>query len=204
MRPDAPVQSHLHDSPALARRPQHGTAFVHGVARGLLDEDMRTRFHGGNGLERVPMIRRGDEHDLRLLLLQQLAEVVIRLRLVAIQVGDLFSRNFAHVLMHVAQADDLDASAGDCFLENVFTPPAAADERGAEFLRRVGGADERSGGEHGAGEGGLLDEPATVEQKRVFHGDVIDGGRLGKISARVTAGISRRSADRRVRVFVRA
>ena len=164
MRPDAPVQADLHHAAAGACGVQHRAAFVDGVAGGLLDEDMRARLERGDGLQGVPMIRRGDDDDLGLLLLQQLAVIVVGLGLVAAQIVHLLGRHFAPAFVHVAEGDDFHASAFHRLLEDILAPPTGADERGAELLPRLGSAQQiRRGGEGGSRRGGgELDELAAL------------------------------------------
>jgi hypothetical protein len=83
MRPDAAMQADLHHAAGIARRFEHRAAFIHRVPGRLLDKDVRAGLHRIDRLQRVPVIRRGDDHDLRLLLLQQFAVILVRLRRIA-------------------------------------------------------------------------------------------------------------------------
>jgi hypothetical protein len=168
--PDAPVQIDLNNAFAFARDAEHGPAFVHSVAGRLLDEDVRAGFHRGDGLQRMPVIRCGNQHDLGFLLFEQFAEIVVRFWRVAVQIVDLLRRDLARIAVDVAQSDHFDPSAGDSFLENILSPPAAANQRGAELLRRIGGADERRGHQNATGHRGVAEELAARRQGQVFHG----------------------------------
>ena len=81
------------------------------------------------------------DRDVRLFLREQFAVVAVELRRVTAEVVHLIARNFEHVRIHIRERDDFAAAGGHCFLEDIFAPPARADERGAE-LRGLCGADE--------------------------------------------------------------
>ena len=63
MRSDAAMKAHLHHAPAIARGVKHRAAFVDGVAGRLFDEHVRASLKGVDRLQRVPVIRRGDNDD---------------------------------------------------------------------------------------------------------------------------------------------
>ena len=171
MRPDAPVQADLHGAPGGARGGDHRAALVHRVTGGFFHEHMRAGFHGINALERVPMVGRRDDHHVGLFLRQQLAVIAIRLGLVAGQIGHLLGGDLERVAIDIRERDDFRAPAGHRFLENIFAPPTRADERGAQFFSRLGGAHQRRGAEGEAGGGGGMQKLAAAG----FHGSSMGG-----------------------------
>ena len=67
--------------PSLRAARQHGLAFEHIRTDGLLAIHIGARFHGGDGRQRVPMIRRADQHEVEILFLEHFAEVSVAARL---------------------------------------------------------------------------------------------------------------------------
>ena len=102
MRADAPVQSHLHDLARVARRPHHRLALVDRVSRRLLDVHMRPGFDRRDRVQRMPVVRRRDDHHLRLLLVQQLAVILVALGRCAGQFAHLIEGRFQAVAIDVA------------------------------------------------------------------------------------------------------
>ena len=93
---DAPVRrpivvdvvAHLGDALVLERGGHHGAAFADGVGQRLLDEDVFAGLAGVDGGQRVPVVRRGHHHGVEIFALQQLAEIVELLGLVALRLFD--------------------------------------------------------------------------------------------------------------------
>jgi len=168
VRRDAAVRADLHDAAGGARGIHHRAAFHHGVTDRFLDVDVRTGFHGGNHRECVPVIGRADDRDLGLRLREQRAVVLIQLWRGARAAGAVFQREIELTGVDIAECDELARAAGHRLAQDVVAPPAAADERGAEFLRAglVCGADrERERGER-AGGGGALQEMAAIHGRK--------------------------------------
>ena len=61
------LRADLHHALVLARGIQHGFAFAHVAADGLLAINIRAGFNGRDAMQRVPVIRRTDEHDVEVL-----------------------------------------------------------------------------------------------------------------------------------------
>ena len=70
MWPNPSMKTDLHDPPTFPRCIEHGAALIYCVAGGLFDEDMGACLCGCNRLKGMPVIRRGDEDDLWLLLFE--------------------------------------------------------------------------------------------------------------------------------------
>jgi hypothetical protein len=144
MRADAAMQADLDDAAAFARGFEHGAAFVDGVAGGLFDEDVRAGFDGVDGLQRVPMIGRGDDDDLWLFFFEKLLVMFVKLWRVAAEIFHLVRADLEAVAVNVAEGDDFAAAGGGGFAQNIFAPPTGADQRGfifgwflAENVRRL-------------------------------------------------------------------
>ena len=75
LRPD------LHDSPVLAGRVDHRLALEDIDADWFLDIHIGSRLDGRDGLQRVPVVRRADQHDVQVALRQHLAIIVVDARL---------------------------------------------------------------------------------------------------------------------------
>ena len=153
MRADAAMQSDLHHDACLPRCLHHGLAFADGVTGGLLDKHMRACLAGRDALQSVPVIRRGDDDDLRLLLGQQVAVILVGLRVVAVEAVHVVSGIRGDVLRHIAQSADLDAAGGDGLAQDVHAPPAGADQRRAILLRRIRTEDVKRRGSKCGGTG---------------------------------------------------
>jgi len=120
------------------------------MADRLLDIDVGPGLHGGDRLQWVPMVGRGDDDDLRLLLLQEFAEVAVFLGRCAGELFDLGRSGVQLALVHVAQRDDLGPAGLDRLAEDVHPPPARADQGRFVDLVLVGTEHSR-GGERKAG-----------------------------------------------------
>jgi hypothetical protein len=104
------------------------------VADGLFDIDVRAGVDGGDHTERMPMIWRADDHDLRSLFLEHFAVVLIFFRLIA---GEFFyfgRGRIQLVFVNVAHRDDGRCASGHRLAKYVHSPPAAADKRGSVFF----------------------------------------------------------------------
>ncbi len=130
----------LHHAFMFARGAQHGLAFANIPADGFLAIHVRAGFHRRNGMQRVPMIGRTDQHDVQLVGRQHLAVVAVEggplfgLLPLANQIG----RSRQHVLVHVAQGHDFDRRNLNEAAEVGLAIPAAAD-KGDPGLIAAGG-----------------------------------------------------------------
>jgi hypothetical protein len=158
------VRSDLDDAAGCARGIHHRPAFHDGVADRLLDVDVRAGFDGGNHRQRVPMVRRAHNHDLRLRLREQLPVIFEGFWRFTRALADVGERCFELPRVDVAERDNLASAARHRFAEDVVAPPPAADERGPILFRTglVGGPDGKRQSREGGGSGGTLEEMATI------------------------------------------
>jgi hypothetical protein len=133
MRPDPPMQTHLHDPPRFARRLEHRAALVDRMAGRLLYKHVRSCFQRIDGLQRVPVIGCRDDHHLRLFLFEQLTVVLVNLRRIAAPAVHLIGGDLQHIAVHVAKPNHLAAIRRRRFLQNILPPPTTPNERGLEF-----------------------------------------------------------------------
>ncbi len=63
------LRADLHHAFMLARRIEHGLAFEHIATDRFLTIHVGARFHRGDGVQRVPVVRRTDQDDIEVLLL---------------------------------------------------------------------------------------------------------------------------------------
>ena len=80
VRADAAVESDLDRASGILGGADHGTAFIDRVGGGFLDEDVGTGLEGGDGLEGVPVVRGGDDGDVRFFLVEEIAVVAVLFR----------------------------------------------------------------------------------------------------------------------------
>ena len=105
MRRAAPLRADLDDAVMLPRGGKHRLAFNNIDADWFLAVNVRARFEGSDHRERMPMIRRSDEHDVEVLFLEHLAIITVGARFlfrflpVAYHLGGVRE----HVLVHVTQ-----------------------------------------------------------------------------------------------------
>lgn len=132
VRRRAAVGADLHDASGRARGVEHRATLADRVADRFLDKDVGAGLDRRDHGQRVPMVGRGDDDDLRLLLREQLAVIAMLTGLVGGDLRDAFARGRDLAGIDVAEPDDLAGAAGDGLAEDVASPPAAADERGAE------------------------------------------------------------------------
>ncbi len=121
---------------------------------------MGARFNRRYRRQRVPMIRCGDDHDLRLLLAEHFAKVIVLARLIAVEVSDLLRAHFARLFVHVANAHHLALAVRDGVAQDVHAPPARADDRGAIFF--AGRCQQRHSGKRSRRGGGRSFQETTA------------------------------------------
>ena len=80
MRRAAALHAHLHDALVLARRGQHRLPFGDVHADRLLNVDVGAGLRRLDHRQRVPVIGRGDEDDVEILLREHLAIIAERAR----------------------------------------------------------------------------------------------------------------------------
>lgn len=107
MRRATALRADLHNPAILAGGGDHGLAFHDIDADRLLHVHVAAGLGGLDHGERVPMIGRGDEADVEVLLLQHLAVVAVGSRLLfrRLTLGNNVGRGGNHVLIHIAERD---------------------------------------------------------------------------------------------------
>ena len=100
----APLHSHLHDAPVLAGGGNHRLAFHHIHADRLLHPHVQPCAAGVDHGQRVPVIRRVDQHEVEVARLNHLPVVGERARTVAgsLPSGDDFHRPVQHAPVYIA------------------------------------------------------------------------------------------------------
>ena len=111
----------------------HRPALHYRMADGLFNVNVGAGFNCGNGNQRMPVVRRGDNGNFRLFLVKQLTVVLVLFGFVAGKFFHLFGRRIQLLLVHVAHSDDFAPAGLHSFAGNVHAPPAAADKSGAIF-----------------------------------------------------------------------
>jgi hypothetical protein len=118
---------------------KHGLALDHVDADRLLHVDVGPRLDGRDRRQGMPMVRRGDQHEVQVFLFEHFA-------VVAVEAGFLprplpgsrqLGRLAEHPLVDVAQGDDLDGRHLEQTEEVALAIPAAADQ--AHPFRRFAG-----------------------------------------------------------------
>lgn len=87
------------------------------VGQGFLDVDIFSCLHGHDGCQAVPMVAGGDHHNIDVVGVQQVAEVIPGLRLRVVELHDLDTS-----LVRIAQPGDIDPVD----LRKLFGQPAGA------------------------------------------------------------------------------
>ena len=130
MRRALALRADLHDTPVLAGGVEHGVALAHVPADRFLAIHVGAGLHRGDRVQRVPMVRRTDQHNVEVLLLEHLAVVRVGswlfLRFLPLA-GDLH-RAREHLLVHVANRDDLDRRDLDQPPKVALSIPPGADQ----------------------------------------------------------------------------
>ena len=148
---------------------QHGLAFGHVHADRLLDVDVQSGLAGGDHRQGVPVVGSGDQDDVQVPLLEHLAVVGEGARglLRRLAVGDDLGGLGEHLLVNVAERDDLHRRDLDEPEQVGLAVPARADQADAFRLRGGRGGDVVSGGCQGQpGRGG-----SCMEEFATFHGE---------------------------------
>ena len=125
---DSPMHAHLHDAVIGPSSLQHGTTLANRMSGWLLDKDMCTGINCRNGVQRMPMVRSGNNRDLDLFLFQQFAEITIRSRHIARQFLNFLCGQFQLVLIHVAKGNHHYISCSNRFTKNIHAPPPRANQ----------------------------------------------------------------------------
>ena len=130
VRRAAALGAHLHDPLVLAGRGQHRLALGHVDADRLLDVNINAGLDGRDHRQGMPVVGRGDQDDVEVFFLEHLAVVGERARslLRGLAVGDDVGGLGQHLLVDVAQRDDLDRRDLDQPEQVALAVPAAADQ----------------------------------------------------------------------------
>ena len=133
MRPNAPMQPHLHHAPGGLSGIENRAALLHRVRGGFLQEHMCALRQRLDCRQRVPMIGRGNDHDLRFLPGEHLAIIIVLARLIPVEVGNLLRAHLARLLVHIANTRHLAAPVRNRLSQNIHAPPARANQGSAIF-----------------------------------------------------------------------
>jgi hypothetical protein len=145
------VRADLRDAVVAAGGFDHAAAFVNGDRQRLFAINVFAGVAGGNGLNCVPVVRRGDDHGIEISPLEQLAEVAIGLSLAS----ELFVGPGQIRLEDVAQRDDVHIAVFEKRVEQLRAAVAHADETEADAFVYSQGAGRRGGqGQRGCCRGG--------------------------------------------------
>ena len=173
VRRAAALQADLHGAVVLAGGGDHRLAFDDVVADRLLHVHVGARLAGFDHRQAVPVVGRADEHDLGLVLGEQLAVVAERAAASSSTAAAAATSSAAAASMpaiDVAQADDFDRRDLHQVEQVGLAVPAAADEGDAQRLFAGGGEGVGlKGGERSGAGGGREEEIAAV------HGSVPRG-----------------------------
>ena len=138
VRSTAALGSHLHDPPVLARGGDHGLSLGHVDADRLLNVDIGAGLHRGDHGQGVPVVGRGDEHDVEIFLGQHLAVIAVGpgLLLGSLAGGRQLGGLGEHLRIDVAERDHFHRGNLDQAKEVGLAVPARADQ--ADALRLLG------------------------------------------------------------------
>ncbi len=133
MRRAAALRADLDDALVFARGGEHSLAFDDIDADRLLHIDIRAGLDRGDHRQGVPVVGRGDQDDVEVLLLEHLAVIGVGAGLLLRELarGDDIGRLSEHLLIDVAERDDLDRRDLDQTEQVALAVPAAADETNA-------------------------------------------------------------------------
>src|SRR5262245_63355452 len=115
------------------RRLDHRAPFADRESQRLLDIDILARLAGEHSRDRVPVIGRGNQDSVEVLLFQQLPEILVGL---AISAGPFFGSGGAGRI-HVADGGELDIGHVPHESGYRHTPTAAADQADADPVIRA-------------------------------------------------------------------
>ena len=138
VRRAAPLRPDLHHALVFPRRRQHRLAFRHVHADRLLAPDIGARLHGGDRRQRVPVIRRPDQHDDRGPSRRASSgsrEYVRGFFFDAWRVRDEIRRVGEHLLIHIAERHHLHRRDLNQPQKVGLAVPSRADQSGAKRLR---------------------------------------------------------------------
>ena len=137
-RPAAIHRADLHDLPVPRRRFHHLSPFPHGVRRGLLDVDVLSGLQGPDGGERMPVIGRGDDDGVDVLVVHHAPQILDEAGLERRHVGEarVVDALGRQVRVDVAERLDLDVrEPREPTLERVALPPDADARRDDAIVR---------------------------------------------------------------------
>ena len=106
MRRDSAVSSHLNDTVRVAGRIDHRSTFKNRVSHGLFDIDVGPCLHSRNRNQWMPVVRRGIDHNLRLLFVDQFTKILINLRRISRQLFLLTLQTFDLLQVDIAECHD--------------------------------------------------------------------------------------------------
>src|SRR5216117_2146084 len=105
----AALRTVLDDAAELARGLDGDAALVDVVAARLLDVNVLAGLARPDGHQRVPVVRRRDRDDVHVLVFEDLADILDRLRLLSAGLLDLLDAARVGARVGIDESDDLDA-----------------------------------------------------------------------------------------------
>jgi hypothetical protein len=168
--------AHLHDSLVAACGLDHATAFVDSHRKRFLHVHVLAAVAGGDALDRMPVVGRGDHHRVEILAIEQLAEIGQRLGAAV----DLGVGLFQCRLVHVAKGDDLHVGVRQEGVHQLAAPVSHAD---ASQPDTVVGSQDLAGLQSGQAQCGGFGEGAASEAGWRHGEDGLSIGR-GEIAGR--------------------
>jgi len=190
VRRAAPLRADLDHPLVPAGGGEHGLPLGHIDADRLLDIHIGAGLDGGDHRQGMPVIGRGDENDVQVLLFEHLAVIAVRARLLlrCLASGDEFGCALQHPPVHVADRDDFDRGHLDQAAHVGLAVPARADDSDAKrFLLRAVDEVPAEGRCNCAGRSGLQ-KLATVHVPSSARPDGRWPGRRNRPTASLPAG----------------
>jgi hypothetical protein len=102
-----PLRANLDDALVFARRVPHPLAFLDRLGKRLFDVDIFAGLACKDGLDGMPVVWRGDDHGIDVLVIQHLSEVLARPRPFLLQFFELGSYLAEDGVIEVAESLDL-------------------------------------------------------------------------------------------------
>src|SRR5262245_5796616 len=118
----------------LARRLNHLAPFVYGAGDGLLDVNVLARLTGHHGLQRMPVVGRGDDHRVNVLAVEHSTKIPVCIN--AFEFG-VFDRKVYVRLEDVAERDNLRVRISQKRLHHAAPLPSRTDHSDANAIIRA-------------------------------------------------------------------
>ena len=157
------LRTHLYHSLVFARRFHHALSFLHDAADGLFHVNVLAGLRGFHGEKRVPVVRRGHNHGVDVLAIENPPKVLVGFRLAARGL-----RGCVQVrLVDVAHGGNLGVGLLGKIFQVPHAHPAGANHANPDPVVGASRPRWRTGHRQaGPGHGGALDEIATIDCRR--------------------------------------